>query len=91
MNVRIGDMDLGPPRHIDPVTDSPIRLIEGEFQRVVVGENEVIVLTIVHALSDAARHRMHHLLKDVFPNQKCLILEEGMKIGAIGPCEKEKK
>ena len=68
-----------------------VRFVEGEFQRVVVGKDEVIVVMIPNQLTDSMITRLRSQLQRVFPHQECIVLEEGAKIGAVAFSEKEKK
>ena len=61
----------------------PIRLVEGEFQRVVLGADDVIVVTVPGRISDKQIAFITDQLKRVFEGRKVLILEGGAKIGAM--------
>lgn len=60
-----------------------ITFIEGEFQRLQVDKDDVIVLSYPGALSEAALACLQESFKKQFPGRKCLILENGMKLGVM--------
>ena len=62
-----------------------IRFIEGSFQKVTVGPDDVIVVKCDQRPSDSMGHHMRMRLKEAFPGCRTIILGPGMDIGAIGP------
>ncbi len=66
-------------------TAPEIRFIEGEFQRVSLGPDDVVVLMHPERISRDMIIRLGRHMEVMFPGRKCVVLEEGMKIGAMGP------
>ena len=66
-----------------------INLIEGEFQRVTVGPNDVIVITFPQTLSQAAIVSTKAQSRGLFPDNKILIIDNGGKIGVMAPEDQE--
>lgn len=63
--------------------ESPLRLIESEFQRVIVGENDIVVLHAMNHLSPEKVDRLMAMLKGIFKDQRVIILDEGLKLGVL--------
>ena len=64
--------------------DEQVRFLEQPFQRVVLGKDDVVVLSMDGAVSDNAFKNLRRVVGDVFPNNKMILLEDGMTIGAVG-------
>lgn len=60
-----------------------IKFIEGEFQRVVIGQDDILVLSYPGQLSPDAWGRIRATIHRHYPKLKLLLLEEGMKAGVI--------
>ncbi len=62
---------------------SEIRFL-GDMQRLEVKQGDVLVLTVDQALSSEMADRLRTMLVDALGPNKVLVLEDGMKIGAVG-------
>lgn len=67
--------------------DEEIKLLEVPFQKVSVKPGDVIVLMAEMALSEAAVKNLTASFKEVFPDNKITILEEGFKLGVMAKGE----
>lgn len=69
------------------ISDEEIKLLEVPFQKVSVKPGDVIVLMAEMALSEAAVKHLTASFKEVFPDNKITILEEGFKLGVMAKGE----
>ena len=67
----------------DMAEELNIKFIEGEFQRVVIAKDDILVLSYPGHLSPDAWGRIRARIHREFPKLKVLLLEEGMKAGVI--------
>lgn len=70
--------------------DEPrVQLIEGNFSRIRVRAQDVVIITSPHAISlDTSKH-ITQVLREMFPGNKVLILDEGYQIGVMAPVRDE--
>ncbi len=64
-----------------------ICFVEGEFQRVSVGPDDVIVLSCPEDITQEVTLHIKGILERKFPGHKCLILPNGMELKAMAPEE----
>lgn len=61
-----------------------IQFVEGRFSRVRVRAQDAIVVEVQTKLSDDELNAITTTLREVFPANKLLVLDEGMRITAFG-------
>lgn len=69
--------------------DPRIQLIEGNFARIRVRAQDVVVIASPHQLSEKDKADIQSVIRTMFPGNKQLILDEGITIGAIAPVRDE--
>lgn len=67
----------------------PVQLIEGNFSRVRVRAQDVVVVASPHQLSEKDKADIQSVIRTMFPGNKLLILDEGIAIGALAPVRDE--
>lgn len=67
----------------------PVQLIEGNFSRIRVRAQDVIVITAKGKVSDQLRQVILDQLRPMFPGNKILVLDEGFQIGVMAPVRDE--
>ena len=63
----------------------------GEVQRVQIGPDDVIVLSCPGCLSPVMRRNLIESIGSLTGSRKCLIVEQGLRIGAMGPGRVEQR
>lgn len=71
------------------VDEPRVQLIEGNFSRIRVRAQDVIVITSPHILSPDANKNILETLRGIFPGNKVLILDERYQIGVMAPVRDE--
>jgi len=69
--------------------DPRIQLIEGNFSRIRVRAQDVVVIASPHRLSDKDKANIQSVIRTMFPGNKQLILDEGITIGVMAPVRDE--
>ena len=71
--------------------DEPrVQLIEGNFARIRVRAQDVVVIAAKSKVSDQLRQVILDQLRIMFPGNKILVLDEGYQIGVIAPiCDED--
>ena len=65
-----------------------IRLLEGQFQRVTVGPDDIMIVSFPKALSGYERHRVCDRMESIFQGRRVLILESGIQVGVLSPAKR---
>jgi hypothetical protein len=69
--------------------DPRVQLIEGNFSRIRVRAQDVVVIASPHILSPDAHKNILETLRGIFPGNKVLILDERYQIGVMAPVRDE--
>lgn len=71
-------------------TDEPrVQLIEGNFSRVRVRAQDVVVVLSPRTVSQETANQITKTLREMFPGNKILILDDGYEIGVLAPVRDE--
>lgn len=62
-----------------------IRWIDAEVQTLQLVPGATLVLMHPHVLSVTAMERLRAHMQELFPGHRCIILEEGMRVGVVIP------
>jgi hypothetical protein len=60
-----------------------IKFIEGEFQRVTINKNDIIIISYPGILSKQSTDNLKEQAQRIFPDNNILVLDNNMKIGAM--------
>lgn len=71
------------------VDEPSVRLIEGNFSRIRVRAQDVVVVRSKFRLSQEQKKNITDVLRQIFPTNKVVILDEGLEIGVMAPVRDE--
>lgn len=68
-----------------------VQLLQGNFARVRVRTQDVIVVTSPKIVSSDEQERTIAVIKSIFPGNRILFMDEGMQIGVLTPMTEQEE